>query len=184
MICQEGSQCLKLTPEAFIDLDMQLISSDEEFFEELCTELKIEYCRGRKLQRKLRERNYIHHILCLDEIEKMTYKEKFTQEARAGLRGLADGMDTPLTLVIASRSGLDRLFPESSDQTSPLYNLCRRIEVKCFTSEDARDFLLHRLGGTGIQFSESQIEELWTRTQGHPAKLQAAAQELYARLSL
>jgi hypothetical protein len=35
------------------------------------------------------------------------------------------------------------------------------------------------LRGTGIMFNDSQIQQLWEKTQGHPAKLQAEADELY-----
>ena len=177
-IRQQGREILQLPPEAFIYLNMELIGGDDEFFEELCYELKIETCRRRSLRRKLQGNRY---ILCLDQIEKMTNKASFTKDARAELRGLADGADMPLTLMIASRSPLNQLFPESSDETSPLYNLCRRLEVKPFTFEVTVDFIRDRLRGTGVQFSKNQIQELWDKTQGHPGKLQAEAHELYRK---
>jgi hypothetical protein len=42
-----------------------------------------------------------------------------------------------------------------------------------------RDFLSHRLFGTGVTFSEVEITELFLNTRGHPARLQREAANLY-----
>ncbi len=119
---------------------------------------------------------------CLDEIEKMAWNN-FTINVRSHLRGLADGPDAPLKLVIASRSPLSRLFPDSPELDSPLAGICRQLDVKPFSPGVAREFLLQRLHGTGIMFSEAQIKELIHDTGGHPAKLQEAAAKLYRESS-
>ena len=178
-ICQQGIEKLSLAQDNFVYLDMQLIGSDEEFFEELCYELNIEPSRRRRLTRQLQGKQY---ILCLDQIEKLKDESNFTKDARTELRGLADGADMPLTLVIASRSPLNQLFPESSDQTSPLYNLCRRMTIDSFDLNTTKRFIQSRLRGTGIQFSEEQIQQLWEISRGNPGKLQAEAQNLYEKL--
>ena len=175
-ICQQGIEKLSLAQDNFVYLDMQLIGSDEEFFEELCYELNIEPSRRRRLTRQLQGKQY---ILCLDQIEKLKDESNFTKDARTELRGLADGADMPLTLVIASRSPLNQLFPESSDQTSPLYNLCRRMTIDSFDLNTTKRFIQSRLRGTGIQFSEERIQQLWEISRGNPGKLQAEAQNLY-----
>ncbi len=122
------------------------------------------------------------HVLCLDEIEKMTW-DGFTVRVRSQLRGLADGPAAPLKLVIASRSLLGDLFPDSTELTSPLAGICRPLDVGPFPPDVARAFLAHRLRGTGVTFTESEISMLLAETGGHPAKLQRAAADLYRRKS-
>jgi hypothetical protein len=179
MICHWGSKRMQLPSEAFIYLDMQNIHNENEFFEALCDRLGISVCRGYNLAKALSGKRY---IVCIDEVEKMTRKEHFSGAEREELRGLAGGDSTPLSLVIASRSPLDRLFPGSDSMTSPLYNICRQINVEPFSPDVARAFITTRLKGTGIFFTESQINQLIEETQGHPARLQQAAADLYRSL--
>jgi hypothetical protein len=162
--------------DGFIGIDMQIIHSEEDFFAALCDELQIApACRGYPLKRQLRNKRY---ILCLDEIEKMK-REKFTVDVRAELRGLADGANAPLTLVVASHLPLNELFADSHDGTSPLYNICHSLNVLPFTRPEARAFLAARLQGTGVQFSEDEIADLLEQSQRHPARLQQVAADLY-----
>lgn len=178
MIKQIGPQRLQLPPEAFLSIDMQIIYQEEEFFEALCDELGMEPCRAFKLARALQGKRY---ILCLDEIEKMR-KSNFTRDVREELRGLAGSPVSPLSLVIASRSPLSDLFPDAPGMTSPLANICQNIDIPPFSSADARKFLQHRLEGTGISFTERQINDVIRKTEGHPAKLQDEAAKLYREL--
>ncbi|MGK7903264.1 MAG: hypothetical protein AB4352_18025 [Hormoscilla sp.] len=180
MICHWGPERLGLSPEQFINLDMQLIRDENEFFEALCDELKIETCRSRKLDRALRGQRY---ILCLDEIDKLTREEHFTGDERRELRALAYGADKPFSLVIASQKPLQDLFPDSSDRTSPLVGICLTMDVQPFSGRETRDFLSRQLQGTGINFTEDQIKALLKETEGYPARLQRAAADLYRRLS-
>ncbi|MBH8575883.1 CHAT domain-containing protein [Nostocaceae cyanobacterium CENA369] len=180
MICQWGTERLQLPSEAFIYIDMQIIHNELEFFEALCEELKIDNCRGYKLARNLRDK---HHILCIDEIEKMTCKENFTWNLRSELRGLAGDSDAPLSLVIASRSPLKDLFDDCSNETSPLAGICNQLDVKPFSLETVRKLIQHNLQGTGVVFMESQIQDLFTHSKGHPQRLQEAAAELFRHLT-
>lgn len=179
MIQRFGPKALKLQPEAFLYLDMQPIRNEDEFFEALCDDMGMPTMRGFKLARALRGKRY---ILCIDEIEKMNKKDCFTRDIREELRGLAGSPDAPLSLVIASRTPLERLFPDSPDMTSPLTNICVKIDLKPFTPQIARNFLLYRLKGTGITFTDAHIAELIKRTGGHPGKLQDEAAQLFSEL--
>ncbi len=179
MIQRFGPKALKLSPEAFVYLDMQPIRNEDEFFEALCDDIGIPTVRGFKLARALRGKRY---ILCLDEIEKMNKKDCFTRDIREELRGLAGSHDAPLSLVIASRTPLERLFPDSPDMTSPLANICVKIDLKPFTPRVARNFLLHRLKGSMISLTDAHMAELIKRTGGHPGKLQDEAAQLYFEL--
>jgi hypothetical protein len=177
MIQRQGATRLGLRPEAVVQIDMQLIHSEEDFFEELCAELAIETCRSPHLARKLRGKRY---ILCLDEIEKVR-RERFSADMRDELRGLADGANAPLTLVIASSMPLADLFPDKLGEVSPLANICSPLDVPPFNRTEARAFLEARLHGTGIAFDAEEIAELLEQSQRHPARLQRAAAELYRR---
>jgi hypothetical protein len=182
MICIQGPQQLQLPQSAFILMDMQCIDDEQDFFVALCDELGIDPpCRGSHLRRRVRDQ---HYIICLDEVEKMTHPEKFSGEERSELRGLAGGSTYPFTLVIASRSPLSQLFPDSPEKTSPLAGICDpQIDVTPFSLDIAKAFIEHRLRGTNIVFSENQINDLLNRSQGHPARLQEYATELYDRLT-
>lgn len=184
MVCEQGPTAKtceafeKLAGLSFIYFNVEWIEDEDDFYEALCDELGIESCRGYKLTRALRGKRY---VLCLDEIEKMAW-EGFTVKVRSHLRGLADGPDAPFKLVIASRSPLARLFPDSPELDSPLAGICRQLDVKPFSPEVARKFLLNRLEGTGVSFKEEQINKLISKTEGHPAKLQDEAATLYRKL--
>lgn len=179
IICKIGPERMALPPENFVYFSMEWVEDEEDFYETLCEELRIEPCRGGKLRRVLRGKRY---ILCLDEFEGMKWKG-FTVKVRSYLRGLADGSGAPLRLVIASRSPLDHLFPDSPELTSPLAGICHQLNVNPFPPDVARDFLKQRLHGTGISFTERQIHDLITKTSGHPAKLQAEAAKLFRELT-
>lgn len=172
-----GPERLHLPPEAFIALNMQLVDDESDFFEALCAEMGLEPMRGSKLARALRGRQF---IVCLDEVEKMANAAAFSGAEREQLRGLADG-GSPLRLVIASSTPLERLFPDSEGQTSPLANICQKIDVPPFSPKLAQSFLLNRLEGTGVRFSDAEIEALIRSSGGHPARLQRAAAELFER---
>ena len=178
MICAWGPERLHLPRGDVAYLSLQWVSDEDEFYAALCDALGLpEPLRGYKLHRALRERRC---VLCLDEIEKMTW-DGFTVHVRSHLRGLADGPTAPLKLVIASRSPLAYLFPDSTELTSPLAGICRQLDVKPFPPDVAHAFLAHRLRRTGMIFAENEISTLLEESGGHPEKLQHAAAKLYSR---
>lgn len=181
VICQEGPNRLKLPEEHFIYLDMSVIHNEAQFFEALCEKLGFSQPRrGLYLNRELIGQRY---VLCLDEIQKLVRTEHFSGDESIELQGLANGMDKPFRLVVASQRPLKELFPDSSFRTSPLAGFCQQIEVKPFsTISDVGHFLNSRLQPTGITFSEAQIMELLEKSQGYPAHLQREAADLYDRL--
>ncbi len=177
-ICDQAENRMQFKAEfqpKFVYLSLQSVDNEKDFYKALCDKLEIETCRGYKLTRTLRGK---HYVLCLDEIEKMSW-DGFTKNLRSQLRGLADGNDAPLTLAIASRSPLASLFPDSPELDSPLAGICRQLDVLPFDEEITRAFLLHRLQDTEIRFSEPEIIRLFVETKGHPARLQQLAADLY-----
>jgi hypothetical protein len=175
MVCTLGPERMDLSAETFAYLNLEWVDNEDDLYEALADALSIEPCRGYKLTRNLRGKRY---ILCLDEIEKMAW-DGFTVRLRSQLRGLADGPAAPLKLVIASRSPLAHLFPDSPELDSPLAGICRQLDVEPFRPDVARAFLSHRLQETGVIFTEDEITTLIAQTGGHPARLQRAAADLY-----
>jgi hypothetical protein len=177
-ICRLGPARLHLPAESLIYLNMQLVDDERDFFEALCYEMGLDTSlRGSRLARALRGKQF---IVCLDEVEKMTNATAFSGAEREQLRGLAEG-GAPLRLVIVSNSPLDRLFPDSEGKTSPLANICYRIAVPPFTVLVCREFVLRRLEGSGVRFTDEDIAGLARQSGGNPARLQRAAAELFDR---
>lgn len=175
MVCALGPTQLALPPSSFVYLNLQIIDDDGDFFDALCHKLGIPPCRGYKLERQLSQRKV---VLCLDEIEKLR-SDRFPVEVREQLRGLSDGSDSPLTLLIASRMPLDRLFPDAPERTSPLYNIVSQVNVPPFRDEECRELLTLRLRGTDVTFTEAEVSALIARSLGHPATLVAEARALF-----
>lgn len=176
MVYLLGAERLKPSPDGIIYLDLQIIHDENAFFEELCYETGVPTERKNSLVRELRGRRY---ILCLDEMEVLTDEECFPPRVRSKLRGLSDGANAPFKLVTASRSPLAQLFPDSPKMRSPLD--IPPTNVLPFSPEVAENFLKHRLKGTGITFTSTEIDNLLEQTSCHPAKLQGAAAELCNR---
>jgi hypothetical protein len=176
-VCHTGAK--KLPHDGFIYLDMQIVHDEGDFFEALCDEIGIPNGRGSKFYKALRGKKY---VLCLDNIERMTNK-LFSGNERSELRGFAEGLDAPLTLLIASRFPLNELFPDSSsrDSPSPLYGICLSKEMPPFSEAEVRTFIETRLRPTGLQFTEAEFEKVWQDSLGHPATVQRVARALFEK---
>ena len=157
-------------------LDMQNLHSEDDYYQALCEEAGIATAvRGWKLERALRGRRL---LLLLDEIEKMTW-DGFSHNLRAELRGLAEGEHAPFKLALVARSPLDRLFPDSELNTSPLAGICQQINVEPWDNATVREFIQQRLRGTPVHFSDGEIELLVRSSNGLPLRLMQAAFNLY-----
>jgi Trypsin-like peptidase domain len=119
-ICRRGKSKIKRHIDAFIYLDMRCVEDGKDFFEALCTKLKVTPpLRGPNLYWALEGKKY---ILCLDEIDQLADDVRFSRTERDQLCSLCDGEDMPLSLVIASQASLIELFPDSPIRSS---NRCR-----------------------------------------------------------
>ena len=174
-ICVRGPALLRRPAADFVLLDLETLTSDDDFFESLGEKLGLVGLGAWRLKRALDRRRV---ILCLDEIEKMTYKG-FTSEVRAQLRGLADGNEAPFALLIASRTGIEDLFPDNPLETSPLASICTQVPIGPFSPDAAYEFLRHRLSSVGRQFSVSELKRLVVESGGHPGRLQSLAHSYF-----
>lgn len=176
-----GAETLPLPKERFIYLNMQQLHGEPDFFKALCSEMGIdETLRGYSLTRTLRGQQW---IVCLDEIERLANEKLFSRDVRSELRGLANGPDEPLTLLIASRSPLDKVFSDSTGLDSPFANIFQTKEIEPFSPQEVSDFIHSRLQPTKIRFTDEEIQAILETTQGHPAQVQQQAKKLFDKKS-
>ena len=113
----------------------------------------------------------------------------FTNQVRGQLRGLADGTDAPLRLVVAAYTSLDTLFPDSQDKnmTSPFKGICIEENLKQWDEKICREFIASRLQADWltpvpqpVSFTESEIAGLIAESGGYPQKLVQLCYTTYA----
>ncbi|BBC25617.1 ATP-binding protein [Pseudanabaena sp. ABRG5-3] len=160
-----------------IYFNLQEVHTEDEFYEAFCEKLGIETCKGYGFFRAMRDKRL---LLLLDEAEKMSW-DGFTRQIREQLRSLAEGGNAPLRLVVAARTPLDDLFPDSheSGMTSPFQGICVRVDLKAWEQPTVQRFITSKLENTGVCFSNTEMEKLWFESQGHPQKLMKACFDLY-----
>lgn len=172
-----GPEYTKRPSSDFRYLNMELLDSNDEFFFALSNLFGLpEPMEGFRLKLALGERRI---VLCLDELENMRY-EGFTSQVRSNLRGLANGNDSPLTLVAATRTSLIELFPDS-DNISPMHNVFYEVKLNSFPPRVVSKFLQERLSGTNMKFDKEEEDFLIRESGGNPGELQRLASQLYKR---
>ncbi len=170
-----------IQPRKPIYWDMSQIRDEDDFYYGLCSEVGIEECRGFRLTKALQKQS-TKWLLLLDEIEKMAW-DGFTNQVRGQLRGLANGNDAPLRLVVAASTSLDQLFPDSNEigMVSPFQNICIEEQIELWDEATVRDFIRDRLKNNPIQFAESEITQIITRCGGYPREIMEMCYGIYAR---
>ncbi|MEA5452532.1 TIR domain-containing protein [Leptolyngbya sp. CCNP1308] len=165
-------------PREPIFINLVMLFSEDEFYEELCAKVGIaEDTRGNKLNRALRNK---HLLLILDEVERMV-QDGFSRRVRDQLRGLSEGKDAPLRLVLAARRPLDQLFPDGYDDgmVSPLHGICVEETIQPWSAESVRQFITTRLSTTAVRFSENEIADLIATSGGSPKVLMQLCNQLF-----
>jgi hypothetical protein len=171
---------LLIVPRQPIYLDLKQVEDEADFYYALCHEAGIPECKGFRLSRDLKPKRL---LLLLDEIEKMTW-DGFTDQVRGQLRGLAEGKDAPLRLVIAASRSLDKLFPDSADSnmTSSPSGIFLEETVKAWNEVTIRAFIADRLKTTSVRFSEAEIFKIVQASEGKPRKVVNLCYQHYAML--
>ena len=173
-------------PRQPIYLDFKNVCDENDFYDALCHKAGIETAKGYQLQRALESRRF---LLILDEVEKMTW-DGFTNQVRGQLRGLAEGNNAPLRLVVAACTSLDTLFPDSQDQnmTSPFKGICIEENLKRWDQKISDEFIASRLQADWltpvtkpVSFTEEEIMGLIAESGGYPQKLMQLCYQTYAR---
>jgi DNA-binding Xre family transcriptional regulator len=173
-------------PRQPIYLDLKNVCDENDFYGALCHKAGIETAKGYLLQRALESHRL---LLLLDEVEKMTW-DGFTNQVRGQLRGLAEGNNAPLRLVVAACTSLDTLFPDSQDKnmTSPFKGICIEETLKQWDEKICREFIASRLQASWltpvagpVNFTEVEIAGLIAESGGYPQNLMQLCYQTYAR---
>jgi hypothetical protein len=172
-------------PRKAIYINLLNIHDQEQFYEELCHHAGITTFTGIYLKRNLKDHRL---LLILDEVEKMTW-DGFTNYIHADLRGLAEGNNAVLKLVVAACTSLDQLFgSQGIKMTSPWWGVCTEYQLKRWDEQTSRDFIASRLNSPllkpeyqTITFTEDEITELINNSEGKPQKLMELCYQLFNR---
>lgn len=169
-------------PRRPLYLDLQQISGDKDFFEALCELMDVPVAKGFRLSRSLRGKKF---LLVLDEVEKMTWKG-FTHDVRSQLRGLAEGPEAPLRLILAASKSLDTVFDDRdvAHPVSPLANICLEVQLGPWTLPVVQEFIDVSLAGTGVTFSKQDVESIFQQSnKGYPQLVMSLCHERYRQMS-
>jgi hypothetical protein len=177
-ICQQAESCLH-SPRQSVFLDLNWVNDENDFYCALCHEVGIPESKDYSLTRNLRDRRI---LLAIDNVGKMTW-EGFSRGVRDRLRGLAEGSNAPLKLILAASEPLERLFNDSQDEgkTSPLAGICQEENLKPWDEATARAFIDARLAVTSVRFTEEEIIQLVQESGGHPRQLMQLCYQTYSR---
>jgi AAA domain len=177
-ICQQAKNLL-FSPRKPIYLDLNGVRDEDDFYTALCEEVGIPKSEGYMLTRALKKHRV---LLAIDNVGKMTW-EGFTRQVRDHLRGLAEGQNAALQLILAATQPLDKLFNDSQDEgnTSPLAGICQEENIKPWDEAIAGAFIKARLAMTSVHFTEEEISQLVQESGGHPRRLVQLCYQNYAR---
>ncbi|MGV0105024.1 ORC1/DEAH AAA+ ATPase domain-containing protein [Nostoc sp. DSM 114160] len=179
VICQQAKNYLQLPREpVFLDLNNG-VHDEDEFYFALCDKIGIPESKGYRLTRNLQNKKV---LLAIDNLGKLI-ENGFTRQVRDQLRGLAEGRDASLRLILAASEPLDKLFNDSQDngKTSPLAGICQEENIKPWDEISARHFITSRLAKTSVSFTEEEIIQLIQQSGGHPRKLMQSCYQTYSR---
>ncbi len=178
IICQEAETRLNVKRQP-VFLDLNLLHNESQFYSELCYEIGIPESKDFQLTRNLRSCKI---LLAIDNVGKLT-GEGFTRNIRDYLRGLAEGSNAPLKLILAATEPLNNLFNDSQEQgnTSPLAGICQEEHIHPWSEATMRAFITNRLARTSVSFTEEEIIQLIQESGGHPRKLMQLCYRTYSR---
>ncbi|MBC1237053.1 AAA family ATPase [Nostoc sp. 2RC] len=179
VICQQAQNYLYLPREpVFLDLNNG-VHNEDEFYIALCDKIGIPESKGYRLTRNLQNKKV---LLAIDNLGKLI-ENSFTRQVRDQLRGLAEGRDASLRLILAASEPLDKLFNDSQDnrKTSPLAGICQEENIKPWDEISARHFITKRLANTSVSFTEEEIIQLIQQSGGHPRKLMQLSYRTYSQ---
>ncbi|MEH2286140.1 nSTAND1 domain-containing NTPase [Nostoc sp.] len=179
VICQQAENYLQLRREpVFLDLNNG-VHDEDEFYIALCDKIGIPESKGYRLTRNLQKKKV---LLAIDNLGKLI-ENGFTRQVRDQLRGLAEGRDASLRLILAATEPLNNLFKDSQEQgnTSPLAGICQEEHIHPWDEATMRTFIANRLARTSVNFTEQEIIQLIQESGGHPRKLMQLCYRTYSR---
>jgi hypothetical protein len=143
-ICQQAENLL-LSARKPIYLDLNGVRDEDDFYTALCQQVGIPKSEGYMLTRALKKHRV---LLAIENVGKMTW-DGFTRGVRDHLRGLAEGQNAPLQLIVAASEPLDQLFNDSQDEvkTAPFAGIFQLVQESGghLASEQRQDSLAEPL---------------------------------------
>jgi hypothetical protein len=176
-VYQQSEKLLK-SPRQRVFLDMNNIHNQEDFYFAICEKIDVPASIGYRFNRNLENKRV---LLILDNVGKLN-GSGFTRDMRDHLRGLAEGENACLKLVLAANESLQILFNDSYE-TSPLADICLPIDIPVWDTTIIREFITKRLQPTTIDFTEADIQKLIQESGGYPQKLTQLCYNLYKKYS-
>lgn len=176
-VSQQSINLLK-SPRQNVFIDMNIIHNQEDFYFAICEKLDIPDSTGYRFTRNLENKRV---LLILDNVGRLN-GAGFTRDVRDHLRGLAEGENACLKLVLAANESLQTLFNDGYE-TSPLADICQQIDIPVWNEKTVCEFITKRLQPTTIDFTEPEIEKLFEESRGHPKKLTQLCYNLYKKYS-
>jgi transcriptional regulator with XRE-family HTH domain len=116
-------------------------------------------------------------VLLFDEFERVTKNPNFNAAFFYGIRSLA--IHHHLSLITSSRSELIELCHSEIIRSSPFFNIFATINMGLFRKDEALDLTTQSLAGTGINFTDTEIDAIFRLTGYHPYLLQIACYFLF-----
>ena len=123
------------------------------------------------------DKNALYIVLLLDEFEHVTENRNFGPDFFYGLRSLA--IHHHLALITSSRRDLVDLCHSDTIRSSPFFNIFANINVRLFTTNEARHLITVSLSGTDVSFTEAEYEIIFHLAGYHPYFLQIACSLLF-----
>lgn len=164
-------------PTTFVSVDFQAIRDEEALWADVPRQLKVEKSDPREsLMAAARKRRV---VLCLDELEKGEDPFKFSEDLWGQLRSYAQKKG--ICLILASRRPLAEILPQG--KTSPLVNVLSRVKLGALDDKESRQLLETYLEPTKVVFPDEEIDGILRRSEGHPAKIQELARELFKEIT-
>jgi hypothetical protein len=121
--------------------------------------------------------NGLHVVFLLDEFERVTGNVNFGPDFYYGLRSLM--IRHKVALVTSSRQELIELCHSEAVRSSPFFNIFANINLRLFSYADWQQMVSQSLDGTGVRFSDTEMEQVLDLAGLHPYFLQAACCMLY-----
>ena len=155
-------------------IDLQGVLDERDFCETILHKLGENGDTLRDLKRALASHDL---ILLLDEVERLA-EDDFNPRLHDLLRSLAQ--EPHFAMCLATDHPLVEVFPSRTPGgVSPFHNIFTVKTLGPFTEAEIRDGISAYLDGTGVTFSEREIERLVIESHGHPLKLQENARDLF-----
>ena len=119
----------------------------------------------------------LYIVLLMDAFEAVCGNPNFGTEFYSGLRSLA--IHNNLAFVTASRRDLVEISPLDEVRSSPFFNIFATFDLPSFASVEIDELLSQTLTGTGVSFSQEDIERTIQLTGPHPHFLQMGFWSLF-----